>query len=450
MNKFFGYLVFIFGTVQALPMQFQRLILQKDDLIIKIVDLIGDYHVALHKPTKRIKARTKKLLTPQEQKHFVTAERSLIATFRKLIQQKKDLNILWEIEKKSKQQNVDKKFMLYLGSNLRKELENNKNISFIPVDSYRRLMPLTDIYKTKKIYSTQPSSKILKFLKGIRSLAKKDLLLLKKTVSPHTFRKLQRLWEKTNNDVLSLEKKSKQFIHTDQTIANFLKDIQKTKEWKNFQLDWRKTILIEVANIEMLFNIFLAPAKHIILYAGVGHCRIIAQLLEEQFGFKTLIKVGLTEMKKFRISLAPTAWNFLLEKPSFSLRRGLKQALETEDIFNEINQSKNTNELKKALKKGFQAHIDITNFQDKQGMTPLHRFTIARKLDFVNILLLHGAMVNTQDILGNTPLHIASMTNNLPVAKALLAHGANRTIKDKYGKIAVDYAQWPELKKLLK
>ncbi len=343
------------------------------------------------------------------------------------------------------------KFMHYLGHSLQKELANDKGISFIPSDSYRRILPLTQIYKTKKIYSTQPSSKILRFFKGIRGLAKKDLQQLDTKASPKTLEKLRKLWEKTKNYIrLLIKKYMLPFIRRDQTIEAFLQAIKKTKDWENFQSDWHKAIIFEVTNTEMLFNIFLTTAKHVILYAGVAHTREIAQFLEEQLGFKLVINVGLKESpQQSRFSLAPTAWNFLIEKPSLSLRRGLKQALETEAIYYDIIRQKNSDKFNDALKRGFQAHLDIANLQSNQGKTLLHRFTFTNKLDFVNILLTHGAMINTQDIFGNTPLHIAALINNLPIAKALLAHGANRTIKNKYGKTAADIARLPELKKLL-
>ncbi|MFQ5681930.1 MAG: ankyrin repeat domain-containing protein [Candidatus Binatia bacterium] len=61
-------------------------------------------------------------------------------------------------------------------------------------------------------------------------------------------------------------------------------------------------------------------------------------------------------------------------------------------------------------------------------------------LEIVEALIHSGATVNWVDGEGVTPLILASFRGHVAIAKFLLDHGADRTIKDQWGRTALDYA----------
>jgi len=75
--------------------------------------------------------------------------------------------------------------------------------------------------------------------------------------------------------------------------------------------------------------------------------------------------------------------------------------------------------------------------------------TIYAKL-VIEALLKAGADVSSHDIEGQTPLHMASKFNNLVGAEMLIEAGAKLMDRDKDGRTPLDYAESPEMIKLLK
>lgn len=65
-------------------------------------------------------------------------------------------------------------------------------------------------------------------------------------------------------------------------------------------------------------------------------------------------------------------------------------------------------------------------------------------------LIKRGADLSAIDEKGQTPLHIAATMNNLYALRLFLPLGANASIRDRSGKMALDYAKSPEAISLLK
>lgn len=86
--------------------------------------------------------------------------------------------------------------------------------------------------------------------------------------------------------------------------------------------------------------------------------------------------------------------------------------------------------------------------QDPYLMTPLARTCFMNKLDLFNILMTLGAKssVNFQDVNGMTPLHLATIFGCREMVKVLLDNGADVTITDKDGQtpemLARDYKKF--------
>ena len=64
--------------------------------------------------------------------------------------------------------------------------------------------------------------------------------------------------------------------------------------------------------------------------------------------------------------------------------------------------------------------------------------------------LLNANNLNSQDLLGKTLLMYAAEFEHENIVKYLLEQNAKKDLKDKEGKTALDYADIPEIKKILK
>lgn len=86
---------------------------------------------------------------------------------------------------------------------------------------------------------------------------------------------------------------------------------------------------------------------------------------------------------------------------------------------------------KKYLDKGI---IYSLNIQDQNGNTPLHLASEKKNIEFIKLLLEHGAIVNIQNILEDTPLHISCKKEepNVEIIKLLL-HNDCVNLKNKRG-----------------
>ena len=97
---------------------------------------------------------------------------------------------------------------------------------------------------------------------------------------------------------------------------------------------------------------------------------------------------------------------------------------------------------------------------DKNGVTPLHRAVRFRSPAAAEELLANGADVNAVDKKSNsTPLHRAVTNTGAPstggkhkemlgLIKILLANGADPDIKNKNGKLAIDYVKSEEMRRI--
>lgn len=93
------------------------------------------------------------------------------------------------------------------------------------------------------------------------------------------------------------------------------------------------------------------------------------------------------------------------------------------------------------------------DWQDRQGMTLLEYCMLEcreRRADVVQILLLAGASPDVAGVNGMTPLHRAAYFNDYRSALRLLAHGARVGVKDAQGRVPLQLAQQPQLRKLLR
>ncbi len=82
------------------------------------------------------------------------------------------------------------------------------------------------------------------------------------------------------------------------------------------------------------------------------------------------------------------------------------------------------------------------NVCEKEKWTALHFAARDLKLEIVEVLLTHGALIDPEDSIGNTPLWRCVMStfpgNQIDVINVLLENGANPNKKNKYGNSAKD------------
>ncbi|OMJ65719.1 hypothetical protein SteCoe_37733 [Stentor coeruleus] len=82
---------------------------------------------------------------------------------------------------------------------------------------------------------------------------------------------------------------------------------------------------------------------------------------------------------------------------------------------------------------------DISNLEDSNGFTLLHRGVIAGNVEITEILA-SKLNVSAKDRLNRTPLHYAYMRKSTLIIKELLKHGARISDLDVYGKTPSEYA----------
>lgn len=95
--------------------------------------------------------------------------------------------------------------------------------------------------------------------------------------------------------------------------------------------------------------------------------------------------------------------------------------------------------LVKVAKRLIKAKISI-NGQDKNGKTPLHKFSRRKNLEMLKLLIDKGADVNSQDNKLRTPLHSATVADHLDVIDLLLSRGADMNARDEDGNTALHEA----------
>ncbi len=82
--------------INALPYQYRRIIIIEGNTIVKIIDLISDFHEPIHEFVRKASRKRKRYLAVDEQSAFTTSERTLLITLRKLAEQKNPIELLWE------------------------------------------------------------------------------------------------------------------------------------------------------------------------------------------------------------------------------------------------------------------------------------------------------------------------------------------------------------------
>ncbi len=89
-------------------------------------------------------------------------------------------------------------------------------------------------------------------------------------------------------------------------------------------------------------------------------------------------------------------------------------------------------------------------WQDEDGVTPLHKAIRWDKVEIARMLIEAQADVNVQDKFNRTPLREATWNGQVEIVKMLIGAGARKDIRDDEGKLPYDFARTEELKKLLK
>ncbi|XP_019627543.1 PREDICTED: protein phosphatase 1 regulatory subunit 12B-like isoform X3 [Branchiostoma belcheri] len=78
--------------------------------------------------------------------------------------------------------------------------------------------------------------------------------------------------------------------------------------------------------------------------------------------------------------------------------------------------------------------VDVqVNAINQAGLTALHQAALDGNIDFVKLLVRHGAKVNCQDEDGWTPLHAAVAEGHPQVARFLIRSGARRSVRNADG-----------------
>lgn len=103
--------------------------------------------------------------------------------------------------------------------------------------------------------------------------------------------------------------------------------------------------------------------------------------------------------------------------------------------------------IREFLSKGASCYI---NCKDAYSNTPLHFAAWNNCPELAELLLATpGININARDLWGATPLHDAATLGHTEVIRILLAHGADATIRDKYGRLAIDVAANDETRAIL-
>lgn len=458
------------SNVYAYPITFNRLILKKDNKIIKVVDLIGDFHAGIeHKVRKASRTTPTTLLTHTEKEKFTSVERTLIRTIRELGNQRgrEATTLLWEWNDEMYQmpQFTTKAFMFDKGSELRKQFakDQHKNIVFISADTYRSHGPFIEFgaraLSGHPFNETLTVADVLAFVKDplknnpkSKHLAQIDL----DNISDATIKKaLTTDWETfVANTIEPFVQKYEQYQNT--SIKDFV--TAHTDVAIEFFQDLLSGAYKVMTDYELLFKLFgKYSTKHVIIYAGELHCEAVIKKLQNNFNFVSVIRCGIggnIEQEIIleslhKITLVPHVWHFLKEPIYKRVAHPYDHILSVQDIldFFEATAHNKQDEAKAELQKAHKAYIDLVNAQDASFNTALCLAALNNELPMVKFLLDHGAYVNLANEVGETPLYFAVTQNYSELAKILLMHGANPLQKNIDGKSPLDKAKEKTIKK---
>jgi ankyrin repeat protein len=96
-------------------------------------------------------------------------------------------------------------------------------------------------------------------------------------------------------------------------------------------------------------------------------------------------------------------------------------------------------EIKEMLSK--YSTIDLVNYKDDRGWTPLHYAAAYDYRNVAKILIKNGANPSAKSFSGITPLHLASKMSNISVAEVLIENDAEINPKNDEGKTPLDSAK---------
>lgn len=472
-------------SLVAYPVQFRRLILEKNGKIEKVVDFIFDAHKVIEQQVKHPLKSKQEYLLPAEKTMLTNTERALIADLRILSDKSKEkIGLLWEsgpltakLVARQHEKLNQKLHMMYYGIyTLRNEFseKQNKKIIFIDADTYREpgkgeIAALLNLPADVVMYN-EPVQKALQslyqFLPPNKSPAEEDLAVAKTKVDEKTYKVLQLILENYKkvvmggiwivNQILNVNNKTAE----NTTIREFQQILKQGNAFNiNFEDFFFSKFVTEMMNVELVFKIFVTPYKHLIIYAGAAHCKDVAQELLDKFDFKEVINVGLNfhfEDEKwlklfaeYKIPLTPNTWQLLAEDPVTSLNRfrtkgALKRLFSLQSI-QELNDKLSMLSLPKIeqlIKDGYAAFVDVTNTQsDEDGKTLLHKAVKLKNYDLVALLLKYGANPNMKTNKGKAPIDIVNI-DDLRIVELLLQHGAtlNPNLADKDGNTPLHFA----------
>ena len=486
---FILYPVIIFSS----PYQYRRILLIDNNRIIKTVDLISDLHDPLHEIVSK-PSRKRSKLTPEEKTSFTSAERTLLITLRKLTEEKRPIELLWEesidrpkfksptalnpaysCQLNSNDRMKDQWQWMEYSNRLKNEFNLSKGSSVIykNTDTYRPLTQETDIYNLLPHETNisvnileAPFKNIVYWLKSLldphHSKVIIDLENIKKNYFNNYFDHLYAFWKKFAEEkvrplyeFLNIILQKNPHI----TIKNFKELIKKQNQ--EYRLQMLLHGVFQLPDAEILIKLFGSSYDHSIVYAGGSHCDIVADYLITNFNGIEVINLGTDSHSTHKYNFSPVllarTWLFLEETPLVSFNRykryGMRPVinLASDTLWNDFvtlrdelsvkpkrNEENTYNKLVDFYKKSSKTFIDFINVRDDQKKTLLFYAITNNLLKIAHFLLQHGARVNIQDSSLQTPLHYAMSDEALIL---LLEHGAKTNIKDSENNTAVDRAQ---------
>ncbi|MBI2774471.1 ankyrin repeat domain-containing protein [Candidatus Dependentiae bacterium] len=492
--------MFIYSTAQSAPYQFRRIVILKDNKIIKTIDLISDFHQPVHEMVKK-PSRKQKLLSLDERHAFTAAERTLLITLRRLAKQNKQIQLLWEetlVEKGwilPKLNNPVEMDWIVYSHHLKEEFSPLKKAAIVYEngDTYR--IPSSSQYDPDNLSPSVPNELIEKMLDTpvkdttafIGSLldpqfskALKDLDSVKNSPYKDFYDELVLLWQQyENNNIKPLHHYLERLLNKNPkiTIGQARKNIIKLHE--EDKIEELINAFSDLPDIEFLIKLF-ASIDHTIIYAGGDHCDKIATYLLDNFNGKLLIDLG-TTTKSFRVDpkitsneveltpvLLSKTWFYLAEEPqkSFSRFKSRARAVtnlasdkiwdefielrnQMSDVFDRVRNEKNIaaalkkedlqilSKLSLFFNKSSKTFIDFMNVRDGFMFTLLYYAVKGNLLETAKFLIKHGSKINAQDGQGNTPLFY---TSTVDMTKLLLENGASIDIKNINGATAIQNA----------
>ncbi len=480
------------GYLIAYPFRLRRIILTSpgNKTIIKTIDLIYDTHIAVQELVKNPSRGKQQYLAEEEKEAFTTAERTLLITLRRLAEQKKPIELLWEYVPPTKSIAINdpiRALWLRYGHQIMDEFspDKKKSLVFKSSDTYR-ISPwrfeilLQPIDKLRS--ATMPlvrddgtieqvphlNQKLALYTKNIQELygnQSKAFLDLQE-VQNHAFKTydqpLSLIWQNFSNqhvkplyvyftDILTQ--------NPDIEVLQFRQSIEQDPIKKQFLNELYKHY-VRIADAEFLIKIFASDYDHTIMYAGANHCDVVSETLINQFGGKAVTDLGSDHTwvdsrfnnTPFLSVLSPRTWSYVVEDPQKSLQRfkehhnkPLKNLVDPliknqfeklRDHMMDLPQdptvvTKSDNAILKQLEdfytRASKTFVDFINVRDGARKTLLYYAVQKNLLATTEFLLKHNARVNIQDYKLNTPLHSASSQE---MVQLLLEHGAKLDIKN--------------------